>query len=79
MDTPFLPGGVSGHRWRRHGADDGNFDRPILISVTPVSTPGFAKVKRSGEGRNPPLAAAFGAPVLGRECRSGSHADPPEQ
>jgi len=37
--TPFLRAAFQVNRWRRDGADDGNFDRPILISVTPVSTP----------------------------------------
>ena len=36
-------------------------------------------MKRSGEGRIPPFAAAFGAPVRGHECSFGSHVDPPEQ
>jgi len=36
-------------------------------------------VKRSGEDRNAPLAAAFGAPVRGQKSSFGSPADPPEQ
>lgn len=36
-------------------------------------------MKRSREGRSPPLAAAFGASARGQECCSGSHADPLEQ